>query len=730
MNARAALLEPDRDQIEIFFDAVFRHAAPGGIVSLSAFYDDKTQHYKTFKEKLNGAGLKNVFEVAEDLARRCANELRPTVLAPPPATFERADGEGSASEAAVKEGLALVIDLDGGWPPAQALAMMEALLGPATLVVESGGVWTAPDGPGYAKLHAYWRLTKPATADARTRLKEARELATALVGGDPSGVPICHGFRCPGSYHRKDVKNPKLCVVTELRPDREIDLAVALEALKKVVPIGKASSGHQQQGNAAGGQQQSFDWGAAYASILQNIAYHPALLGLADAKIKAGLSVGATINDLRAVMNQCPQPRKNTWQERYDKIPEYVNDAVKFINPQAKPAPQPPPPPPGPLVYFNAGRDLTKPPPREWLLGTVFCRKFLSSLVGPGAVGKSALRFAQLISLAIGRSLTGEHVFHRCRVGIVSLEDDIDEVRRRIEAICIHHNVNREDLDGWLFYTAPKGLKLAGMQGNSPAIGHLDKLLRDWITQLKLDIVSLDPFVKTHSIEENHNSGMDFVCELIASLAIELNIAADTPHHAKKGVTAPGDADSGRGASAIKDAARLVYTLAAMNGEEAERLGISEDERRAYIRLDSAKVNLAPPAGKATWFKLVGVRLDNGNGGYPAGDEVQTVAAWKPPETWADTSDATLNLILNDIQAGLPNGQRYSDAGAAKNRAAWWVVRNHYPGKPEAQCRDIINTWVKSGLLLSEDYDDPVTFKSSKGIQVDDGKRPGAKTCN
>ena len=62
-----------------------------------------------------------------------------------------------------------------------------------------------------------------------------------------------------------------------------------------------------------------------------------------------------------------------------------------------------------------------------------FCRGFASSLLGDGGVGKTALRYAQALSLATGCSLTGEHVFQRCRVLIVSLEDGRDELRRRIQ---------------------------------------------------------------------------------------------------------------------------------------------------------------------------------------------------------------------------------------------------------------------------------------------------------
>ena len=94
----------------------------------------------------------------------------------------------------------------------------------------------------------------------------------------------------------------------------------------------------------------------------------------------------------------------------------------------------------------SAAADIKPPPPREWLLGTAFCRRFLSSLLGDGGVGKSAFRVAQAISLASGRDLTGEYVHKRTKVLIVSLEDDAEELRRRVLAARIHHGVNADQL--------------------------------------------------------------------------------------------------------------------------------------------------------------------------------------------------------------------------------------------------------------------------------------------
>lgn len=382
------------------------------------------------------------------------------------------------------------------------------------------------------------------------------------------------------------------------------------------------------------------------------------------------------------------------------------------------------------LEVHDAGDDVDLPPPRGWLQGNQFCRRFLSSVVAPGSTGKSALRYAEVLAQATGRPIAGFHVFVRCAVLLLSLEDDVDEMRRRIAAVRLYHQIDPCELRGWLFYAAPKGLKLAEMRDGSRQLGQLEGLLRRQIERLKPGLVVLDPFVKTHALEENDNGAMDFVCDLLAKIAIEYDIAIDAPHHAKKGTLAPGDADTGRGGSAIRDAGRLVYTLTAMSEDEAKMYGIKESDRKVFVRLDNAKVNLVPGTQPAAWFRLIGVPLRNGDDTYPAGDEIQTVEPWKPPSTWAGLTNDDLNAALTEIDAGLldtdgkPTSQRYSSAPRAKDRAAWKVVQKHCPDKTESQCREIIRTWCKSGLLIEREYEDKKERKTVKGLHVDNTKRP------
>jgi hypothetical protein len=100
-----------------------------------------------------------------------------------------------------------------------------------------------------------------------------------------------------------------------------------------------------------------------------------------------------------------------------------------------------------------------------------------------------------------------------------------------------------------------------------------------------------------------------------------------------------------------RNANRLVCTLSKMSLEDAKALGIDEADRWCYVRVDSAKVNIAPAAATARWFKLVGVPLGNGNIVYPSGDEVQTVEEWTPADPLILVDDENLRgAILAEIK--------------------------------------------------------------------------------
>ena len=207
--------------------------AAGTFVSLRSFHHDPRRPPADIRGlKLNPEedGLDPLVRLATARATYVANLAEPAVFAPPVCTFRR---KGSAKQADLADGLALSVECDVR--PAQARAMLEGLLGPATVVVASGGAWSDPEtGEVQDKVHLHWRLSEPTRENGEhARLKQARRLATLLVGGDPSAVPLVHPLRWPGSWHRK--AEPRLARIVAYRPDREIHLDDAIDLLDGAV---------------------------------------------------------------------------------------------------------------------------------------------------------------------------------------------------------------------------------------------------------------------------------------------------------------------------------------------------------------------------------------------------------------------------------------------------------------------------------------------------------------
>jgi hypothetical protein len=364
-------------------------------------------------------------------------------------------------------------------------------------------------------------------------------------------------------------------------------------------------------------------------------------------------------------------------------------------------------------------------PPRGWLLGTSFCRKFISGLIGPGSVGKTAVRSAQILALATGRAITGERVHHRSRVLLVGLEDDLAEMARRLMATMRHHGVDPAETEGWIYYFCPRGQHLMEpTQNGAAAPAALYATLRAVIKTISPALVCIDPFIKAAGVNENDNNLIDQVCILLANLADEFDLAQDLSSHVRKGSATPGDADQDRGASAKRDAGRLMRTLTVMSEAEAVAYEIKPTDRRSYVRLDDAKLNITQH-GQEMWFRLASNEIGNRTDEYPNGDSVQAAERWYPPKVFDGVSIAVACQIFDEIEAGLPNGQRYSASGAAKSRAAWKVVKKHLPNKPDAQCRKVITGWKLAEVLIERDYHNDERRENESGLFANPAKRPG-----
>jgi hypothetical protein len=313
------MLEPDRKQIEIFVDAVFRHASTG-FISLRAFYEGEDRSFRISSVPVIAGNFKFLCDVVEDDTRRAAQDPKPVVFCPPLATFSNKD---NAREKDIAEGFTLSVECDEN--PAAARVALEPLLGPVTITVRSGGIWQS-NGAAYDKMHLHWRLAKPATGQEQLeKLKRAREIAAHLVGADPTTAPICHPLRWPGSWHRKAQPRPCEIIAEASNFDHEIDLD---EALKKLEPFAPAvpAGGNGTYTVLPGG-----DWGELEGKIVRGENLHESINRLAMKMLKGGAPEVIAVQILRGLMEVSQAPRDQRWQARYDGIPRAVRSAGKKL---------------------------------------------------------------------------------------------------------------------------------------------------------------------------------------------------------------------------------------------------------------------------------------------------------------------------------------------------------------------------------------------------------------
>jgi hypothetical protein len=161
-----------------------------------------------------------------------------------------------------------------------------------------------------------------------------------------------------------------------------------------------------------------------------------------------------------------------------------------------------------------------------------------------------------------------------------------------------------------------------------------------------------------------------------------------------------------------------------MSREEADVYQVSEEERRRLIRLNDGKLNLSLKADP-TWYRLASINIGNRTEEYPNGDNIQAVETWEPPDMWSEMPPSLCCRIIDEIDAGMPDGERYSKHNRAAERAAWKVVMKHKPDLTEVQAKKAIATWVKNGILYEEPYDSKKERKSALGLYANPAKRPG-----
>lgn len=368
---------------------------------------------------------------------------------------------------------------------------------------------------------------------------------------------------------------------------------------------------------------------------------------------------------------------------------------------------------------------LANIPPREMVYGHFLFRKFISALGAPGGAGKTAYAFVVAAAIVTGRDLLGETVHEPGNVWIYNLEDPRTELLRRVNAVLLEHGVTYEQIAGRLFLDSGRDRPLIIAKLDKHAALIAWPQVADLIAEIKarnIRLLIVDPFVRSHRVAENDNDQIDFVAALWAAVADAADCSILLVCHFRKGGL-PGEAASFRGAGALIDASRSAVTLAGMSEEEAGKTSIQAKDRWQYVRIDNAKLNLAPPPDSAVWLRLIGIDIGNGAEGRKA-DSVQTVRRWQPTTPISTLSSIECNKILNDIEAGPEPGMKYTlTKRGGSQRWVGRVLTEKY-AMDDLQASTVIASWSKSGLLFEKDFKHPESRQWKPGVYVNGTKRP------
>jgi RecA-family ATPase len=176
-------------------------------------------------------------------------------------------------------------------------------------------------------------------------------------------------------------------------------------------------------------------------------------------------------------------------------------------------------------------------------------------------------------------------------VMLLMLEDEPNEVKRRVKACVMHHSLDEGKVGANLVILSQEvRLTIAAIEDRQ-VVAVDDNKLRDAIKKFGTEVLIVDPFVQTHQMNENDNQQINFVADLFRSIAKECQIAVMLVHHTRKGAEFGARGENARGASALKDAARNVRELRLPSPTDVSNLNIEPTKADELIIFDHTKAN-------------------------------------------------------------------------------------------------------------------------------------------
>ena len=242
--------------------------------------------------------------------------------------------------------------------------------------------------------------------------------------------------------------------------------------------------------------------------------------------------------------------------------------------------------------------------PKPTFLWDGFLAGSVGALIAAGGVGKSYLGLGLGISLTAKDMLQFNAMSENNKVVYLTAEDPLVILEDRMSHFGEHLSPTERE-------KVIKNFSVQSIHGYSPELLNIKGERNEiWINALKhlatgKTLLMLDTLRKFHKAEENDSGHMTHVTQILDEIASETGCAILFLHHANKLATLSGQGGNqgaSRGSSALVDNIRYQINLSVMTSAEAEKLGVDNDMRQKFVKLESSKANYAENSGD-WWFR-------------------------------------------------------------------------------------------------------------------------------
>jgi len=255
-----------------------------------------------------------------------------------------------------------------------------------------------------------------------------------------------------------------------------------------------------------------------------------------------------------------------------------------------------------------------------------FKTKTIGIVSSVGGVGKSIFGLQLAYSLADTTCKYNLYPFvnentTRGKVVYISLEDDYESINTRMFDITtyINNKYLKTNADKITFYNSIKNtLDIRPLAGKNYNLldnnGNLIKYAYNYLLSISKGarLVIVDTFARLTNVDDSNQTVMSTLIKTLEKIAHKNNTSFLLLHHQNKASAfMENDTQSSvRGSSVIVDNTRLTITMQKLPKKEAEKMGIEDEERGFYTKINFAKLNYAAPVPPVIMKKQEGGILE------------------------------------------------------------------------------------------------------------------------